>query len=266
MDYTFLAETTPDVLEKIRIAESEGRFSDHLDPVDYSAAAPMDENFPYVPGRLLSIKYWWLQKTFLNRFTENLCRKTFRCSITGQENLEGIKGAVYTCNHINKFDGLVMIWALKHSGNRPLRIMTADFNNRNDALGELMRADGILPFKNTPACVKAFGEAVAHYLSIGTGVLFFPEGSEWWCYEKPRPFMDGAFHYAVKNNVPVVPAFITFKKRGEFFKSGIEMRDFTVNFLKPVYPDEKLSKKENVQMMKEKNFAECVECYNSWYK
>lgn len=265
MDFTFLAETTPDVLEKIKVAEREGRFSDHLDPIAYDECAPVDENFPYIPGPLLKLKYLWLKLTFLNPFTENLCRKIFKAEITGQENLKGIKGAVYTCNHINKCDGLVMIWALKHSGNRRLQIMTADFNNRKDALGELMRADGIMPFKNTRGVIKAFGNAVSYYLKKGTGVLFFPEGSEWWCYEKPRPFMDGAFHYAVENNVPVVPAFITFTKTGEYFSNGIEKRKFTVHFLKPVFPDPALSKKENVKMMKQKDFDECMEKYNEWY-
>lgn len=264
MNFLDLAGTTPDVLDKIKKAESEGRFSDHLDPIDFTGTIPVDENFPYIPGPVLSVKYWWRRLWFMRIFNSILNRHIFHTKVVGKENLKGIKGAIYTCNHVNKFDGLVMIYSLTRR--RKLKIMVADFNNREGMLGKLMRAEGILPFKNTPKVAHKFNEAVKYYLKRGTGVLFFPEGSEWWCYEKPRPFMDGAFHYAVSNNVPVVPSFITFTKSGKFDKNGVEIRHFTVHINKPIYPDSNLSKKENVQMLKEANYNSWMETYNSWYK
>ncbi|MCR5613051.1 lysophospholipid acyltransferase family protein [Treponema sp.] len=262
MNFFDLAGTTPDVLEKIAVAEKEGRFSDHLDPLSYVGCLPVDENFPYIPGPALAIRYWWRRTWFLKTFNAILNRCIFKTKVFGKENLKGIKGAVYTCNHVNKFDGLVMIWALQP---KKIKIMTADFNNREGMLGDLMRADGILPFKNTPRVAHKFNDAVKYYLKKGTGILFFPEASEWWCYERPRPLMDGAYHYAVNNNVPVVPAFITFKLQNKFDANGIQLRQFNIHFLKPIYPDPALDKKANIKRMHDENEREWWECYEQFY-
>ena len=40
-------------------------------------------------------------------------------------------------------------------------------------------------------------------------ILIYPEQSMWYNYRKPKPLKVGAFSFAVKNNVPVLPIFIT---------------------------------------------------------
>ena len=262
MNYYKLIETEPEILEKIKEAERKGDFSVHLDPIDYSKCLPITENFPYVPGKVLTFLYWWRNFTVLNVFTWSVVKLCFHTRIVGKENLKKLKNAIVTCNHINKYDGLLMHYVL---GRRKLKIMTADFNNYKGFLGKMMRASGILPFSMKRECVKKFNEAITHYLSHNTSVLFFPEGSEWWCYEKPRPLMDGAFHYAVANNKPILPCFITFTKNGKVFSNNIEQRNFTVHILEPIFPDKTLSKRENIKRMKEKNFAAWCKCYKNWY-
>ena len=261
MDWFDLAYTTPDVIEKIKKAEQEGRFSDHLDPIEYHGTLPVDESFPYIPNVFLRAVYAFRKITFLNHFIKALNEKVLLTKVTGKENLKGVGAAVFICNHVNKYDALAVNYAL---GKRPLKIMVADFNNRPGFLGKMMRADGILPFKNTRACIQKFTEAVNYYLSHGTGVLFFPEGSEWWCYKKPRPFMDGAFHFAAANNVPVVPLFITFRETGRV-RDGIDLPEFTVNILNPLYPDSEKTKKENVRDLKNGAFDACMKKYEQAY-
>ena len=78
--------------------------------------------------------------------------------------------------------------------------------------------------------------------------------------------MDGAFHYAVKNKVPVIPLFITFTKLGKKDKNGIEQRRFHVHILEPIYADSTLSNAENVKMMKEKNMQLWIQKYEEFYK
>lgn len=262
MNYYKLIETEPNILAKIKEAEKNGEYSVHLDPIDYSQCLPVTENFPYVPRIPLKILYWWRNFYCLKIFTWSIAKICFRTRIVGKKNLKKIKNGVITCNHINKYDGLVMHHTL---GRRKLKIMTADFNNHKGFLGKMMRASGILPFSMKRECVKKFNEAISHYLSHNTNVLFFPEGSEWWCYEKPRPLMDGAFHYAVTNNKPILPCFITFTKNGKVFSNGIEQRNFTVHILEPIFPAENLTKSENIKRMKEKNFAAWCQCYENWY-
>lgn len=262
MNYYKLIETEPNILVKIKEAEKNGEYSVHLDPIDYSQCLPVTENFPYVPRIPLKILYWWRNFYCLKIFTWSIAKICFRTQIVGKKNLKKIKNGVITCNHINKYDGLVMHHTL---GRRKLKIMTADFNNQKGFLGKMMRASGILPFSMKRECVKKFNEAISHYLSHNTNVLFFPEGSEWWCYEKPRPLMDGAFHYAVTNKKPILPCFITFTKNGKVFSNGIEQRNFTVHILDPIFPAENLTKSENIKRMKEKNFAAWCQCYENWY-
>ena len=262
MNYYKLIETEPNILAKIKEAEKKGEYSVHLDPIDYSQCLPVREKFPYITGLPMKILYWWRNFYCLKIFTWSISKIYFRTKIIGKKNLKKIRNAVVTCNHINKYDGLVMHHSL---GRRRLKIMTADFNNRKGFLGKMMRASGILPFSMKKECVKKFNEAISHYLSHNTNVLFFPEGSEWWCYEKPRPLMDGAFHYAVINQKPILPCFITFTKNGKVFSNGIEQRNFTVHILDPIFPVENLSKSENIKRMKEKNFAAWCQCYENWY-
>lgn len=262
MNYYKLIETEPEVLEKIKEAEIKGEYSAHLDPIDYSHCLPVTKDFPYIPGKWLSFVYWWRNFWCLKIFTWSVVKLCFKTKLIGKENLKKVKNGVVTCNHINKYDGLVMHYAF---GRRKLKIMTADFNNHKGFLGKMMRAAGILPFSMKRECIKKFNDAITHYLANNTSVLFFPEGSEWWCYEKPRPLMDGAFHYAVANNKPIIPCFITFTKNGKFFSNGIERRDFTVHILEPIFPKENLSKSETIKMMKEKNYLAWCECYKNWY-
>lgn len=262
MDYFTLANTDQNTLDKIKIAEKEKRYNEHLDPITADGVLPVKEDFPYIPGPFRAFGYWCCRTFYLNWFIKKLNKKVFNTKVNGKENLKGIKGAVYICNHINKFDALTVNYALGH---RKLKIMVAEFNNRPGFLGTMMRADGILPFVNSRALLIKFTKAINYYLNNNTGVLFFPEGSEWWCYKKPRPFMDGAFHFAAGNNVPVVPIFITFTDKADK-KSELDVPDFTVNILKPVYPKEDFSKSENTKYLKEEAYKACCEKYEDFYK
>lgn len=262
MNYFELAYTTPETLEKIKAAEDRGEYNGHLDPITSEGSLPVTEKFAFRPNPVLRFVYWCRRTFWLNQFTKTLNEKYFHTKVTGLENIKKVKGAVYICNHINKFDALAVNYATKHI---PLKIMVADFNNRDGMLGRLMRADGILPFKNDRKIIHKFTESVNWYLTHGTGVLFFPEGSEWWCYKKPRPFMDGAFHFASSNNVPVVPIFITFTDSNVDSGTGVNLPNFTVNILTPIYPDGAKSKAENTKMLKDESFYAWVKKYEEFY-
>lgn len=262
MNYFDLATTSVESLQKMKEAEAKGDFSSHLDPIDYSDSLPVDENFPYIPSLRLRFNYFIKHLYFLNWFTAALNRKVFKTKIVGKENLKNIKGAVVICNHINKYDGLVVKYALRPS---KLKIMVADFNNRKGFLGDMMRASGILPFSTNKGALKQFMQAIPWYLSHKTKVLFFPEGSEWWEYEKPRPMMDGAFHYAAASNVPIIPLFITFRDSGKVDKNNIPQKYFTVNISKPIYPNESMTKKENTMMLKQKSVEAWDAIYTQYY-
>lgn len=262
MNYFDLANTTPQVLEKIAQAEKQGDFSEHLDPIDYENCYPVDGSFEYIPTGKTKFRQNRDMLFIVNPFSFIVNRFLLKTKIYGKENLKGIKNAIVTSNHVNKLDALAVRKAVK---SKHFKVMVGDFNNQKGRLGDFIRAYGAMPFSQSREAYKNFDKAVSYYLKNNTYILFFPERSEWWCYEKPRPYMDGAYHFAVKNNVPVIPVFITFTKTGKYFSNKIEKRQFHVHILKPIYPDEKLTAKQNVEYMKNENFKLCTQCYESFY-
>jgi 1-acyl-sn-glycerol-3-phosphate acyltransferase len=77
--------------------------------------------------------------------------------------------------------------------------------------------------------------------------------------------MDGAFHFAAANDVPVVPLFITFTPSGRTNASGISLPYFTAHILPPVYPDRGKTKAENSRMLKDLSYETWVKTYESFY-
>ena len=88
----------------------------------------------------------------------------------------------------------------------------------------------------------------------------------WWNYRKPRPMQDGAFSLAVRNNVPVVPIFITMENSGIPDGEGFFVQEYTLHILPAVYPDKSLSAREARTKMKDENYNAWVEVYEKTYK
>ncbi|MDE6660644.1 MAG: 1-acyl-sn-glycerol-3-phosphate acyltransferase, partial [Anaeroplasmataceae bacterium] len=255
-----LSETTKDVLKRIEKAEREGRFNDHLDDSPCLGYYEIDEDFSYSVSLSKKILYTCLRAFPIKPYTFIANHFWLKTKVVGKSNLKGIKsGAIVTSNHVNKLDSVAIGYALrKHK----LHFTAAEFNNMKCRLGTYMRAYGIFPIPSKQSMMKKFQQQLEHYLKQNELVTFFPESSEWWCYEKPRPYQMGAFHYAAKYMVPILPIFITFKKTGKLNKEGIEKRIFIVHILKPIYPKSNLSLKENKEELKKKNEVAVWSCYH----
>lgn len=256
--------TRPLVLAAIAEYERAGQFDRHADPVDESLALPVTPDFPYIRKGMRQRSLAFFRRIFeVYPFTRRVCGKRgFDVRVTGRENLVGVGAAVITCNHVNKFDCLVVQHACRP--NRPF-VVGAPFNNMRGHFGDLMRAGGMLPLGEDLATMRAFDAAVRHHLAHGKRILIYPEQAMWWYYEKPRPFKDGAFTIASRNRVPVVPMFITFRPSGRFDGNGIEHKFFTLHIMPPIYPQERASYRENAAFMKAENERMCREKYREIY-
>ena len=111
-----------------------------------------------------------------------------------------------------------------------------------------------------------FMKAVDTILQRGDFILIYPEQSMWWNYRKPKPLKIGAYKLAAKNNVPIIPIFITMEDSKIKGEDGYPIQEYTVNIEKPIYPDENLSIKENTEKMKEENFQVWKKIYEDFYK
>lgn len=254
-----------EVLERIKECEKLKKFDEHVDPVNYDIVLKVDENFPYIKkGFFGRIKHEFTKWFMVKPFTWYCNKKILKSKIIGKEKFKKIKKAVVTCNHVNIWDCLLVKKAFKK---KKLFITAAPFNNRKDFLGKLMRAGDMMPMSDTHAGMRHFNKALDYRLGKKKSfVLFYPEQAMWWNYEKPRPYKNGAFHYAVKYNVPIIPTFITFIKTDELDEEELPKRKFILNVLDPIYPKPELTNKENVDYLRELNFKLCKEKYEDFYQ
>ena len=88
----------------------------------------------------------------------------------------------------------------------------------------------------------------------------------WWNYRKPRPLKEGAYKIAVRNNVPVLPIFITMQDSNDYGPDGFLIQEYTMHIFEPIYPDKEKSKQQNIKDMLEKNFELWKNCYEQTYK
>ena len=132
--------------------------------------------------------------------------------VVGRKNLKGLKGgAVSICNHIHYLDTFFIRRAV--GAFRSYHTM-GPWNNRKDFVGFIMRRGAMLPLTANLAGMRNLNVELERLVTKKKQIInFYPEQAFWKNYQKPRPMMDGAFHYAVKFNVPVVPIFCTFKKK-----------------------------------------------------
>lgn len=252
-----------EILQKQEEYEKLGLLNEHITPVDEKEIIFVDENFPYYKKPIgLRIRQA-LARFFIVNFFVRYQNGRKHLKIVGKKNLKGIKNGIVTCNHIEIFD---FSGVRKAIGANRIYYTGAPFNNRNTFFGEMMRAEGMLPISTTHAGMRQFNEAIEHYLvKKHKFILFYPEQAMWWFYEKPRPFKNGAFHYAAKYNLPVVPLFYTFENRKKISKDGTMRKKFILHVMKPIYPNKDLTQRENVDYLRDKNYELCQKKYEEFY-
>ena len=122
-----------------------------------------------------------------------------------------------------------------------------------------------MPLSNQFSNQKNLDNAVSHYLKQGKLIYVAPEQAMWRGYTKLRPFKNGAFHYAVKNNVPVIPMVNLLKEGNKWDKLwGRKFRVIT-KVLPAIYPNQNLQKKESIEDLKEKTRNAMREEMNKFY-
>ena len=183
----------------------------------------------------------------------------YGCRVVGKENLRALKGkgAVCVTNHISYLDTLFARAVCGHF--RGFYTM-APWNNKKGIGGAFLRHGGMWPFSPNLAAMKCLMHEMEARLSEGKIVHFYAEQAMWVNYPKPRPMKDGAFYYAVKYGVPVLPAFFTFRKD----KKG-RMRRLRIHILPAVYADASLPRTQRIADMKARAEAAWQACYESAY-
>ncbi len=193
--------------------------------------------------------------------------------VEGIENYEAIQksGAILTCNHFNPFDNFAIHYVLFKYMYKPGKsvlykvIREGNYTNFPGIYGFFFRHCNTLPLSANFSTMKNFMAAMKVLLERGEKVLVYAEQGMWWNYRKPRPLTVGAFKFAVESNVPVLPIFITMNDSDKIGGDGFPIQEYTLHFLPAIYPDPNKSTKENMEMLKDKNYAMWKEVYEKVY-
>ncbi len=262
-----------EILEKIKQLEKEGRFD--VDAENDPPTIPLTpDNVDYLKEKSTSKFKNILANKVGERFLNDLLKenKLIIKDIKGMENLQGVEtGAIITCNHFNPFDSFSIEQVFRLSGKSKEKklykvIREGNYTNFPGLYGFFFRNCDTLPLSSNKRTMIEFMKAASTILQRGDFILIYPEQSLWWNYKKPKPFKNGAFKMAVRNNVPVIPIFITMEDSNIIDETGFAVQEYTINIEKPIYQDESLSLKENAEMMKERNYQIWKEIYEDFYK
>ena len=257
------------ILEKIRALEAEGGDSFYVDVE------------PDPPGHSLGPEEVdYLKKKFSNRFkafwarriadvAQVHFRRDLHMKVLGEENLAGLGegGAILTSNHFSKFENL----AVKEVADRVpgkhkfFRVVRERNYFLTGIIGFLMKNCDTLPLSSNIKTSRLFSEALEIMFRRGDLILIYPEQAMWWNYRKPRPFKPGAFFYAAKFRVPIVPIFVTMEDLPELDEYNFPKQAYTIHVMPVIYPDPEKSLRENEREMLAKNQQLCHDKYVEVY-
>lgn len=261
-----------EVLEKIARYEREGRFSEDVEE-DPPTRELKPNEIDYLRKKLKSkIKTkltYKVARGFLNRIIEN--KQLIIKDVIGIENMDALNsGAVITCNHFNAFDSFAVQIAYEKSKQCKKRrlyrvIREGNYTNFPGFYGMLMRNCYTFPLSSNKDTMKKFMKSMDTVLQHGDFMLVYPEQSMWWNYRKPKPLKKGAFTFAVQNNVPVLPIFITMQDSDIIGDDGFYVQEYIIHIEKPIYPDPSKSRAENIAWMRDENYRIWKEIYEKFY-
>ena len=260
------------ITKKIAEYERSGRFAEDVED-DPPSKPLLPEDIDYLrrgPVERLKTKLAFRSAHMLvDRLIEN--KQFIIREMRGLEHFENLdSGAVITCNHFHAFDSFaiqLVYEAAKQPGRTFYRVIReGNYTSFPGFYGFLMRHCNTLPLSSDIRTMKKFIEATNTLLKEGHFVLIYPEQSMWWNYRKPKPLKDGAFTFAAKNGVPVLPCFITMKDTDIPGEGGFPVQEYTVHVSAPICPDPNLSYKKQVEDLKMKNYEVWKEIYEREYQ
>ncbi len=211
----------------------------------------IDEKYQYIKeGKLFTffsnLLYYGVAfpvLTILNKIIYDL-------KIEGKENIRDLqKGAISVSNHVLVLDCTMIGLAF---GLRKVYFTTRKESFKIPVVRKLIKLLRAVPIPTEMNNKECFIKQLDDALQKGRIIHFYPEKALWPYYEKIRNFKSGAFNFAIRNNVPVIPIVITFRNPKGIRKILKKKKDVTIKILKPItYRDKYVNKKDNIDKLKE---------------
>lgn len=152
--------------------------------------------------------------------------------IEGKENIKNLKsGAITVSNHVLVLDcamvGIACIW-------KKVCYTVQEKSFQIPFVGRLIQFLNAIPIPSKIKEKKHFIREVNTRLQKGSIVHFYPEGSLVPYHKEIRDFQNGAFDFATRNQVPVVPMVFRFREPRGIRRIFKKKQDVTLTILEPV--------------------------------
>lgn len=245
----------PLVNENIKKALEAGDLNAKVMPGDHEVTPEERENivFKYdiLKKRFRSKFKMFFANIIVNKLTKDISKNV---KIEGFENALLLKGQpfIITANHYSPFDSLIVRHLTNKLGYKnKLSIVVNEANLfMKEAVGKLLRNVDVMPYtQDVNYLGKIFFPALEVKKQKGHIVLVYPEQEMWLDYPYARTLKNGAYHFATKLNIPILPTFTTFKDNAE----GI--REYTIHVGRALYANPLKSNRENKDYLKDQDFA-----------
>ena len=236
------------MIEDLEEVQDENEDIIHMyEPVELN----IDEKYQYIKdGKVFSffsnLLYYGIAVpvlTILNKIIYDL-------KIEGKENIKNVKtGAISVSNHVLVLDCTMIGLAF---GLKKVYFTTREGSFKIPFVRKLIKLLRAVPIPTDIKNQECFVKQLDNAIQGGKIIHFYPEKALWPYYEKIRNFKNGAFNFAIRNNVPVIPLVITFREPKGVRRIFKKKKDVTVKILKPItYKCENENKKDSIEKLKE---------------
>ncbi len=212
----------------------------------------LDETYEYIKEGVIfsffsNLLYYGIAipvLTILNKILYDL-------KIEGKENIKNLKyGAISVSNHVLFLDCTMVGLAF---GLKKVYFTTREGSFKLPFIRKLIKLLRAVPIPTNAKSKSHFVRQLDEALQKGKIIHFYPEKALWPYCEKIRNFKNGAFNFAIRNNVPIIPIVISFREPEGIRKLFKAKKDVTVKILEPIKCiDENYSLKERVEKLKNK--------------
>ena len=231
----------------------------HVVEIGRKRQVDFDENYTYV-------KKGWVFK-FLSRclyavafviLWPIILKLFYGTRIRGKKNLRALKksGAVICFNHVFIHD--VTCLSLAMFPRRMARFLSVPNNFGIPVVKTLVKYFRAVPIPSTYSATRKMRNEVIDMLKKGGSLAVAPEGSQWPYYNKIRDFKVGAFLFANRASVPILPVVYCYRRQRGIWLWR-KRPCINLQFLPPIPPrDADGSPKSSARLMNETHTAMTV--------
>lgn len=266
--------------------ESGKKQKKHIIPVGNVDEYPEDENAhivgsnTFVEGIVFDDKFEYIVHNPIKRFFMDFIWFTgiallsivnaliFGFYVKGKKYARAVKkskkGAVTISNHCM---GLDCVMACQANWPKMTYLPTLHTTFQLPYVRHIVRWLNAFPIPNTTSGTMKFVKEVDEVLQKRKFVHFFPEASLWPWYDRVRKFKPGAFSFAARNEVPILPLVVLFRPR-KITRIFFKRPKVSIQILEPIYADPNLKGKAQINDLMNRAhdvMQKCVEENNLKY-